>query len=49
MNGQLEVEGRSVALLMEDGLSEPVAGPQHTSIPVIEVEMSPAEPSESEP
>ena len=49
MAGQVEVQGRSVAVLMEDGIVEAAAGPQHTSISVIEVELSPAEPAQSVP
>ena len=46
VDGSMDVHGRSVALLMEDGIAEPMRGPQHTEIPVIEVELSHSEPSE---
>ncbi len=46
--GQMDVQGRSVALLMEDGIRDPSRGPQHTSIPVIEVEMHPGPPQPDE-
>ena len=45
----IDVQGRSVALLMEDGMVERGRRPQHTSIPVIEVELSHSEATESEP
>jgi hypothetical protein len=35
----MDVQGRSVALLMEDGVRDAAREPQHTSIPVIEVEL----------
>ncbi len=49
MAGQMDVPGRSVALLVEDGDQEPARGPQLTSIPVIEVELHAANSRSAEP
>ena len=46
--GTMDVQGRSVALLIEDGIQEPASEPQNTSVSVIELELSPAQASESE-
>jgi glycogen operon protein len=40
IDATMDVHGRSVALLTEDGVREPASGPQHTEIPVIELELS---------
>ncbi len=49
IDGYMDVHGRSVALLMEDGIPEPEREPRHTEIPVIEVELSHAEPADATP
>jgi hypothetical protein len=49
IDGTLDVQGRSVALLMEDGIHELPHGRQHTSVPVIELEFSHSHADEPAP
>jgi hypothetical protein len=49
MAGAMDVHGRSMALLMEDGIEDPEREPHHAAINVIEVEMSRSDDAEAGP
>jgi glycogen operon protein len=49
IDGTMDVQGRSIALLMENGIHEPSREPPHMEIPVIELELGHSPAAESEP